>query len=74
MREIWKGLSPHASELMVVSSWKKQMTFYLENTDLWDIVHDDLPAPDQRTAVWNRQNSRALGTIYTTYLLASIVL
>ena len=44
------------------------MTFYLENADLWDIVNDDLPPVDQRTAAWNRQNTRALGTIYTNCL------
>lgn len=46
--------------------WKKQMTFYLKDADLWEIVDGEPPAVDDRTPQWNRRNDSALGAIYNS--------
>ena len=44
--------------------WKREMTMFLRDADLWDIVATEPPRAAARDAAWNRKNNRALLEIF----------
>ena len=44
--------------------WKRDMTLYLKESDLWEIVTS--PVPEEPDQVWRRKNNKALSDIHNT--------
>lgn len=44
--------------------WQRRMSFYLRETNLWDVIEQPLPVPALRSPEWCRLNNRALSIIF----------